>query len=47
VVGALLPLLATRFRLDPALVSGPFTSTLVDATGLLIYLTVAKLILGI
>lgn len=47
VVGALLPLLATRVHLDPALVSGPFTSTLVDATGLLIYLTTAKLILGI
>ncbi len=47
VVGSLLPLLATRFRLDPVLVSGPFTSTLVDATGLLIYLSVAKLILGI
>ncbi len=47
VVGSLLPLTATRLRLDPVLVSGPFTSTLVDATGLLIYLTVAKLILDI
>lgn len=47
VVGSLLPMLATRFRFDPAMVSGPLMSTLVDATGLLIYLTVAKLILDL
>ncbi len=46
-VGSLLPLLATRLRVDPALVSGPLMSTLVDATGLLIYLSVAKLILSL
>ena len=47
VVGSLLPLLASKLRIDPAIVSGPFMSTLVDATGLLIYLQVAKAILGI
>lgn len=47
VVGSLLPLIAHRLRIDPAIVSGPFMSTLVDATGLLIYLSVAKFILGI
>ncbi len=47
VVGSLLPLLATRLRFDPAMVSGPLMSTLVDATGLLIYFGVAKLILSI
>ncbi len=46
-IGSLLPLVATRFRIDPALVSGPLMSTLVDATGLLIYLSVAKMILGL
>jgi magnesium transporter len=46
-VGALLPLLAARVGIDPAIVSGPFMSTLVDATGLFIYFTIAKLILGI
>jgi magnesium transporter len=45
-VGALLPLLAARFRIDPAVVSGPVMSTLVDATGLLIYLWLATLILS-
>lgn len=47
VVGSFLPLLASKLRIDPAIVSGPFMSTLVDATGLLIYLQVAKMILGI
>jgi magnesium transporter len=47
VVGSLLPLLATRLHIDPALVSNPLMSTVVDATGLLIYLQIAKAILGI
>lgn len=44
-MGSLLPLAANRLRIDPAIVSGPFMSTLVDATGLFIYLTIAKMIL--
>ncbi len=46
-MGSFLPLLASRFKIDPAVVSGPAMTTLVDATGLLIYLTLAKQILGI
>jgi magnesium transporter len=46
-VGALLPLLAEKLHIDPALVSGPLMSTLVDATGLLIYFSIARLILAI
>lgn len=46
-VGALLPLLAARLHIDPALVSGPVMSTLVDATGLVIYFTIASVILGV
>jgi magnesium transporter len=46
-LGSLLPLLVTRLRLDPAAVSGPVMSTLVDATGLLIYFSVARLMLGL
>lgn len=44
-VGSLLPIFASRIGIDPALISGPLMSTLVDATGLFIYLTVAKWIL--
>jgi magnesium transporter len=44
-VGSLLPLLAARLRVDPTVVSGPVMSTLVDATGLFIYFTVARVVL--
>ena len=46
-VGSLLPLFATLIGVDPALISGPLMSTLVDATGLFIYLSVAQAVLGI
>lgn len=46
-VGALLPLGAARLRLDPAVVASPALTTVVDITGLLIYFTCAKLLLGI
>lgn len=45
--GSLLPLFAARVGIDPTVVSGPVMSTLVDATGLFIYFTVARLILGL
>ncbi|MFW5438614.1 magnesium transporter, partial [Paenibacillus apiarius] len=32
---------------DPAVVSGPFITTLVDGTGLIIYFTLAKLMLNL
>ncbi len=46
-LGAFLPILAARFKIDPTVVSGPVMSTLVDATGLFIYFTIAKLILNL
>ena len=46
-VGSLLPLFASLIGVDPALISGPLMSTLVDATGLFIYLSVAQAILGV
>jgi len=46
-LGAVLPLLASRLRIDPTVVSGPVMSTLVDATGLFIYFTIARVILGL
>ncbi len=46
-MGSLLPLVATKLHIDPAVISGPVMSTLVDATGLFIYFSVAKIMLGI
>lgn len=44
-VGAMLPFVFRRFGLDPASASAPFVATLVDVTGLVIYFTVASLLL--
>ncbi len=46
-MGALLPVIAVRLGVDPTVVSGPAMSTLVDATGLFIYFTIAILIMHI
>jgi magnesium transporter len=43
--GSLLPLLMRRLGFDPAASSAPFVATLVDVTGLVIYFTVALIIL--
>ncbi len=45
-VGSLLPIGAKRFGIDPAVMSAPFISTFVDATGLVIYFEIAKRLLG-
>jgi magnesium transporter len=45
--GGLLPLVAKRLGIDPAVVSAPLITTLVDATGLIIYFLLARAILGI
>jgi len=47
VLGSVLPILAHRLKIDPTVVSGPAMSTLVDATGLFIYFTVAGVILAL
>lgn len=46
-VGSLIPILAQRFGVDPAVLSAPLITTLVDATGLIIYFTIAKMILHV
>lgn len=46
-VGGAIPLGARSARVDPAIVSAPFISTFVDATGLVIYFLIAKAVLGI
>ena len=44
-VGSMLPFLLRKCHLDPATASAPFVATLVDVTGLIIYFTVAMLVL--
>jgi len=46
-VGGVMPLAARAIKVDPAVFSTPFISTFCDATGLVIYFTIAKAVLGI
>lgn len=43
--GSMIPIVLKKFRLDPATSSAPFVATLVDVTGLVIYFSVAAVIL--
>jgi magnesium transporter len=46
-VGSMLPMLGQRMGVDPAVVSAPLITTLVDATGLIIYFLIARAVLGL
>ncbi|MEJ7713970.1 MAG: magnesium transporter [Pyrinomonadaceae bacterium] len=43
--GSMLPFLLRRLGLDPATSSAPFVATLVDVTGIVVYFSVAALLL--
>jgi magnesium transporter len=43
--GSMIPMILKRFRIDPATSSAPFVATLVDVTGLIIYFTIAAIML--
>ena len=45
-IGTFIPLLLDKFGVDPALATGPFITTSNDICGLLIYFTIAKMVLG-
>lgn len=47
VVGAVLPMLAQKIGLDPAVMASPFITTIVDALSLIIYFNVAMNLLGL
>ena len=46
-VGGLLPIGAKKIKLDPAIMASPLITTIVDATSLIVYFAVAKMMLGI
>ncbi|PAT06173.1 magnesium transporter [Corynebacterium hadale] len=46
-VGGVMPLVGKKLGIDPAVFANPFITTLVDATGLIIYFLIAKSVLGI
>lgn len=46
-VGGVMPMIAKKLRVDPAVFSTPFITTFCDATGLLVYFMIARTVLGI
>lgn len=45
-IGSMLPFILRRLGADPATSSAPFVATIVDVTGLMIYLSIASVIFG-
>ncbi len=47
VIGSMLPLALKKCKIDPAISAGPFITTIIDVTTLLLYFEIAKLLFGI
>ena len=47
IVGGILPMIAEKLNIDPAIMAGPLITTIVDALSLMIYFSVATWLLGI
>ncbi|CAM2961793.1 magnesium transporter [Hathewaya histolytica] len=47
VVGGILPIVAKKFKLDPAIMASPLITTIVDAFALIVYFSMATMLLGI
>ena len=47
IIGAILPILADKLHLDPAVMANPIITTIVDAGSLLVYFQVASFLLGL
>jgi magnesium transporter len=47
VVGGILPIMAKKLRIDPAIMASPLITTIVDAVVLIIYFSIATWLLGI
>ncbi len=46
-IGSLLPLFLSRVGIDPAISAGPFLTTILDITSIVIYFQIAKILLGL
>lgn len=46
-VGGILPLIAKKLKLDPAIMAGPLITTIVDSLALIVYFSIASVLLNI
>ena len=47
VIGCILPMVAKKLNIDPAIMAGPLITTIVDALSLMVYFSVASWLLNI
>lgn len=47
IIGAILPILADKVKLDPAVMANPIITTIVDAGSLIVYFKIASMLLGL
>ena len=47
VVGGMLPLIAKKFNLDPAIMAAPLVTTIVDTFALMVYFSTASVLMGL
>ena len=45
-IGTFIPIILDKYGIDPALATGPFITTSNDIMGIIIFFTIAKVILG-
>ena len=46
VFGAFIPMLLDRFKIDPAVATGPFITTTNDVLGIIMYFIIGKMVSG-
>jgi magnesium transporter len=46
-LGCALPMAAKKLRLDPAIMAAPIITTIIDGTALIVYFSIARLLLGV
>jgi magnesium transporter len=44
IIGTILPIVLKRLKIDPAISAGPFISTIIDVTTLILYFEIAKVL---
>jgi magnesium transporter len=47
IIGTILPILLKKMKIDPAISAGPFISTIIDVTSLILYFEIAQIIFNI
>jgi len=47
IIGAILPLILKKLKIDPAVSAGPFITTIIDVTSLILYFEIARMVFNL